>query len=68
MAFIHCHNCKWSQNGFWEFSFIWKISINEIRKVLLRIKHMHWWTYNRWKKDPDRWICPKCGIEALDID
>ena len=39
MAFLHCHNCDWSQDDFWDFSFgrygYWRIPFTKIS-----------WSYN----------------------
>ena len=24
MAYLHCHNCHWSQDDFWDYRFSWK--------------------------------------------
>jgi hypothetical protein len=45
-----------------------EVIAREFEEYAQRIRNMRWVTYEQWKKDPDRTICPECGQEELDID
>jgi len=46
----------------------WSVMWEEIIKFFRKFKTQHWWTHDKWKNDPNKWICPSCGKEELDCD
>jgi hypothetical protein len=70
MAYVHCHNCDWSQDDFWDFRFWRRHSYNPISYFLRRVigwkdglwrprrtRHDHWYAVEqKWKRDdPHSW-------------
>jgi len=39
----------------------------EIKRIIKRIKHMRWWTYNSWLIETHP-VCPECGDNNFGID
>jgi len=42
----------------------WFLIWYHFTRMIKRFRTQHWWTYETWKKDPQRWRCPKCGAAS----
>ena len=38
------------------------------KEAFKRIFNMKYWTYKSWNKKNNKWVCPNCLKERLDID